>query len=266
MTGSFSPYIYIVLPIVGALILGVTILALLRRRSRAAMYLQDPLFDGPTRSFYSLLDVAVRDHFNLFRNIPVSELLRSSGTVSPLPGSIRDAAFDLVLCDRRKMLPKCAIVLVDRKNPREKQTACLREYCDKVGLTMLVYEMGGMLDVTRLRQDVMQATEVEMSPDNWAIAGEGQKEAETDELLQTAAVSNTVLDTAPEQPLSEQDAALNETDETPSLSEEERHICRKCGAAMQLRTISKGSHAGQQAWVCETFPACRHATLLETVG
>lgn len=235
-------YIYplIIMAAFGAL--GGLLLLLLRKRSQRAMYLQDPLFDGPSRSIYGLLDVAVREHFSLFRNVAVAEVIRSSGMVSPLPRKIRGDSFDLLLCDRKKMLPKCAIVLVNKGANLEKETARLREFCDKVELPLLVYETGGFFDVTSLRRDVYQATGL-------------------NDVLGTCAIVSDVRGHAFHEEESEKPHASE-----PEQDHNDEYKCKKCGSHMVVRTISKGKHAGHRARVCETFPACRHAVLLEELA
>ena len=238
--------------VVGTLVMVLLIYFLLRSRALKTLYLQDPLFDGPTRSFYGLLDVAVREHFNLFRNIRVDSVVRSSGAVSPLPGKIRHASFDILLCDRRKMMPKCGIVLVDKGDAASKESKLLREFCDRVNLPLLVYETSGILDVSRLRRDVYQAT------------GFGEK-------LGTDAVLGGSRGTGLEQPAIEEPEAANEEEQVTSESipveasdgRGSERLCSKCGAGMAQRTITKGQYVGQQAWVCEKFPDCRHAVLIK---
>ena len=214
---------------------------ILRRRSMATLYLKDPLFDGASRSFYGLVDVAVRDHFSLFRNIPVDEVIRHSGAVSPLSGKIRNGCFDLLLCDRRKMLPRCAIVLLEKGAQQTKETQLLRSYCDRVKLPFLVYETGGFFDVGRLRNDIYQATGL-------------------NNLLGTCAVLGDSRDSDGDEP--------SPAETLPEATEIKRdiHVCKKCGSEMILRTISKGKHAGCKAMVCETFPDCRYAVLSEAIA
>ena len=242
-TGSFS--IYLIPVFLLAAIGGIAglIYFVLRRRALTTLYLKDPLFDGPSRSFFGLLDVAVRDHFSLFRNVSVNDVICHSGIASPLPGKIRSNSFDLLLCDRRKMLPRCGIVLVERNNPREKETQLLRSFCDRVGLPLLVYETGGMFDVSRLRNDVYQATGL-------------------NEVLGTCGVLSDAR--GPENEEHDVDESDHQASESGEQTEHE-HRCKKCGASMVERTIAKGQHAGSKALVCETYPSCRYAILSKEV-
>ncbi|WP_281645733.1 DUF2726 domain-containing protein [Parendozoicomonas sp. Alg238-R29] len=244
--GALPFYVYPLLLIGGLCIFGLLIHYLLRKRSQSNMYLQNPLFDGPSRSIYGLLDVAVREHFNLFRNVDIADVIRSSGMVSPLPGKVRNRHFDLLLCDRRKMLPKCGIVLVDKGENLEKKTSQLREFCERVELPLLVYETGGFFDVTRLRRDVYQATGLNNVLGTCAVVGDSRG-------------CDDLQDDSQEEESSAVEKFVEQSEESESRS------CKKCGARMVARTISKGRHAGHKALVCETFPTCRHAILMEEV-
>ncbi|MTI11920.1 DUF2726 domain-containing protein [Sansalvadorimonas verongulae] len=223
---------------------------LLRKRSQRSMYLQDPLFDGPSRSIYGLLDVAVREHFILFRNVDIAEVIRSSGMVSPLPGKIRHHSFDLLLCDRKKMLPKCGIVLVEKGSNIERETSTLRDFCDRVGLPLLTYETGGFFDVSSLRRDVYQATGLNDVLGTCAVVSDARGHGTLDN----------------KRGKEEETQELDSHIESPLQQNEPKRDCKKCGSHMVQRTISKGKHAGQKAWVCETFPTCRHAILLEELA
>ena len=149
-------YIY---PLAIFLVAGLVYLSL-RQFARSTIHLKNPLFDNSFRSFYGLLEVAVREHFTLFHNVPVTNALKHSGLINPFPGKIRSRHFDLLLCDRQKMEPKCAIVLVWEEKSDNKEITKLRSYCDKVGLPLLVYEIRGVLDVAQLRNDVYMATDM----------------------------------------------------------------------------------------------------------
>ncbi len=267
MTGSLPFYVIPVLAGLGVIIVVAVIYLLLRSRARNSIYLQDPLFDGSSRSFYGLIDVAVRDHFNLFRNVAITDVVRHSGMVSPLSGSVRHGVFDLLLCDRRKMLPKCAIVLVDRNNPQDKTMSHLRGACDLAGLPLLVYETGRMLDVRRIRQDIYQAAGMHDLLQNCGIVGDARGQG-----YGFDGVEGESHEVAEQHHELEDDH--HEIEDDHHVVEEEHahsadahrcnaHRCKKCGANMELRKIAKGQHAGAMTWVCETFPECRFAVLAD---
>ena len=242
INGSFPVYLYplLLLLIVGTII-GV-IYFILRRRSATTLYLKDPLFDGPSRSFFGLLDVAVREHFSLFRDVAVADVICYSGTISPLPGKLRSASFDLLLCDRRKMLPRCAIVLVEKSNPKEKQTRQLRSFCDKVGLPLLVYETGGMVDVGSLRDDVYLATGIH-------------------ETLEACAVTSNARDSDNETPETPEHMACETASRIPdpasvlqevwirydSAHYHQRQTCRTQGAGLQYLSNLPTCHPDRSA-------------------
>nr|WP_283777718.1 DUF2726 domain-containing protein [Sansalvadorimonas sp. 2012CJ34-2] len=243
---------------------------LLRSRALKTLYLQDPLFDGPVRSFYGLLDVAVREHFNLFRNVGVQAVIRSSGAVSPLPGKLRHSTFDILLCDRRKMMPKCGIVLVEKGDADSREFNQLRKFCDRVSLPLLVYETGGILDVSRLRRDVYQATGLGEKLGSGEVLGDSRGADQASSTAEAVNEEHSEVDSAvahevPQvnlQDSDKEDSVLADDTSKSEKSEQDR-VCSKCGSGMSQRTIAKGQYAGQQAWVCEQFPHCRHAVLIK---
>ncbi|WP_133060595.1 DUF2726 domain-containing protein [Parendozoicomonas haliclonae] len=266
-TGPIPVYFYPLAMLAGVGIIAGIIYWLLRRRAASSLYLKDPLFDGPSRSFYGLLDVAAREHFSLFRNVPVDTVICHSGAVSPLPGKVRNASFDILLCDRRKMLPKCAIKLVEKKR-QNKQMDELRDYCDRVDLPLLVYEVRGILDVARLRRDVYQAAGMHELLGTCEVVGgarDTMAAANSDVINESRAINDAPIldDTERREPTLS--AEHDEADHVEHDAHEEHHdggqTCRKCGAAMMMRTVSSGKHAGRKALVCETFPTCRYAVL-----
>lgn len=153
-------YIRPVAVVVGIFLAAVLIYFSLRQFVRSTIHLKDPLFDHSFRSFYGLMEVAVREHFKLFHNVPVTHVLQYSGLVNPFPRKLRKRHFDLLLCDPQKMEPKCAIVLIWEEQNSHKEITKLRRYCDKARLPLLVYEIRGMLDVAKLREDVFMATDM----------------------------------------------------------------------------------------------------------
>ena len=46
-------------------------------------------------------------------------------------------------------------------------------------------------------------------------------------------------------------------DEDVAIAQEAAPLCLKCSGAMVLRTVRKGSAAGQKFWGCADYPACR---------
>ena len=257
---SLPTSLYPVLLVVGVGGIAGLIYFILRRRALTTLYLKDPLFDGPARSFYGLLDVAVREHFSLFRDVSIGDVIRHSGTVSPLPDKLRKDGFDLLLCDRRKMLPRCGIVLVEKHNPRVKETEVLRTFCDKVGLPLLVYQIGGFFDVVRLRNDIYQATGMNDLLGSCAVLSDARgqgDEQDTDEEFENESVEKTLPN--------DHEPAHESAQDLVQEHDADNEPCRKCGSSMVLRTISKGKHSGRKALVCETFPACRYAVLSQEV-
>ena len=50
--------------------------------------------------------------------------------------------------------------------------------------------------------------------------------------------------------------------ETSSVSA--KPSCPKCHKIMELTVIKKGAHAGQECWICSTYPNCKGARLLSS--
>ncbi|AMO55342.1 topoisomerase-associated Zn-finger domain protein [Endozoicomonas montiporae CL-33] len=96
-----------------------------------------------------------------------------------------------------------------------------RKLCQSAGLTLLEYDIKPYRDVPSLRKEVLGAC--------------GIDEFELPEVQ-------------PQEPEQEPDA-----DSSPD--------CPKCQSSMVLKTINKGSHAGEDCWVCSQYPDCKGARL-----
>ena len=121
-------------------------------------FLKKSLLGGAQRSFYGLLDIAVREHFYLLRNIPLGDVIHSSSLFSPVPLRMRRRKLHWLLCDRRDMVPRCAIILVAKGGGANRSIERLREMCDRAALPILVYEVNRMANAVNLRRDVYQLT------------------------------------------------------------------------------------------------------------
>ena len=221
------PYIAIVVCI--ALLATLTVAIVSRIRRDTGVHIRKPFFDGSERSFYGLLDVAVREHFCLFRNPALGEVLFTDEQQRPMSARFRKARFDILLCERRSLAPRCAILLADRSTKKgRRRIDQMRGWFDKAGLPLLVYETGGLLDVRTLRDDVYIATGIEHGNQGSEVIG-------------SASVRKAVSE-QPKRP--------------------ETRVCGKCGGGMARHTLKQGKHAGREAWICSSYPECRTAVMI----
>ncbi|MCK5892849.1 MAG: DUF2726 domain-containing protein, partial [Endozoicomonadaceae bacterium] len=133
-----------------------------RLRKDTGVHIRKPLYDSAGRSFYSLMDMAVGEHFSLFTDLPLGEVLFTDEYQRPIPAWLLDAQFDMLLCGRRSLTPRCAILVADHSIKKgRRRIDQMRAWFDKAGLPLLVYEAGSLLDVRTLREDVYIAVGVE---------------------------------------------------------------------------------------------------------
>lgn len=53
-------------------------------------------------------------------------------------------------------------------------------------------------------------------------------------------------------------SSANEVAAASTQASVEERICPRCGGRLILRTASKGDHAGEKFWGCESYPKCRY--------
>ncbi len=220
-------YPLILLAVISVLVL--LIYLIFRRRGAVSMHLRASLLNGSYRSFYGLLEMAVHKHFSLFHNVPVSHVIQHRGPVSPLPAKLRNGFIDLLLCEKGTLIPKCAIILIEPgcRKKRDKEIKQLRHFCDRLHLSLLVYEARGTFEFAKLQQDVYQSTGMA------ELLG-------TDGIISGARPSE--------------------------VKESGGQRCEKCGSAMVSKMIQRGRRAGQQALVCGAHPVCRYVISPDSPG
>ncbi len=201
------------------------------KRGRLNVECRDPLFNKDTRAFHGQLDIAVRSHLNIFPAMPVHDVFtaRRLSPAGSLLSSFKHSRFDYVLCHRREMSVLCVINLVPygKSNDSRKQKR-LRELCDAAGLTLLEFDIKPYRDVPSLRNIVFGA------------CGIDEFDSKNEEVFIRQG-SETARD---------------------ERSESEVQECPKCGNNMKLTTIKKGERAGQECWVCCSYPECKGARLV----
>ena len=202
------------------------------RKSPLNISCREPLFSPESRSFLGQLDIAVRSHLNIFPSLPVTDVLEADRFTKGNLALQRVARqrFDYVLCHRREMDVLCVIKLLPYgENSDSSEMNALREVCEAAGLTLLEYDMKPYRNVLELRKVVFSACGI----DELEAREHGLVEAQKEE---------SALE------------SFMETDDCPE--------CPKCSSAMKLTTIKKGARAGQECWICSTYPNCKGAKLL----
>ena len=227
---NLSSTVLIVLVSLITVLLG--ILAWLRK-SPLEIQCRDPLFNPESRSFLGQLDIAVRSHLSIFPSLPVTDVLQadrfSKGKLTL--NRVSKQRFDYVLCHPRNMEVLCVVKLLPYgKSSDSKEMNALREVCEAADLTLLEYEMKPYRDVLELRKVVFSACGIDEleAQEHGLIEAQKESEQPTEEML--------------------------EANDGPE--------CPKCSGNMKLTTIKKGARAGQQCWICTTYPNCKGAKLL----
>lgn len=210
-----------VLIILAVLILALLLLLVWLKRAPLNLQLREPLFEVDNRAFLGQLDIAVRSHFNVFPSLPVTDLLKAG----------RFSRGTLAL--NRLASERFDYVLCHRREMDIRCVVKLLPYGAKQNDRQLRF----------LREACLSAgltmLEYEMKP--YRDVAE----------LRRVVFSACGID---EMEYSDQDAFLDQPgSEKPS--------CPKCNGIMELTTIKKGTHAGQDCWICSTYPTCKGTRL-----
>ncbi|MET4693301.1 DUF2726 domain-containing protein [Endozoicomonas lisbonensis] len=214
---------------VGFIVLALIVVLWLRLRP-AQLECKEPLFNPEFRAFLGQLDIAVRSHLIIFPAMPVSDVLKGKGGGKALLRKFRNERFDFVVCHRRNMDVLCVIKLGGNNASNEKY----RTLCQSAGLTLLEYDIKPYRDVPSLRQEVLGACGI----DEFELPS-----------------------TQPSEQPNEQPGEQLQEEETGTSP-----FCPKCQYPMVLKTINKGSHTGEECWVCSQYPDCKGAKLKKHSG
>lgn len=207
-----------------------------------------PLLEPDARAFLGQLDIAVRSYLAIFPSLPIRDILKT-GRFSRSAAILRIAGiqqFDFVLYHRREMEVRCVIKLIpygSSHNSRAIQT--LRRLCEAAELPLLEYEMKPYRDVPQLRRTVLATCgieELEIPDDEM----QGSRKVVSELTIEDAVLPKA---TGTQQPDYANDDPVQEAEET----------CPKCHSAMTLKPLKKGPYAGQNCWVCNTYPQCKGA-------
>ncbi|WP_419533119.1 DUF2726 domain-containing protein [Endozoicomonas sp.] len=188
------------------------------------------IFEQNKRAFFGQLDIAVRSHLMVLPSLPVGDVLKSKkfSRTAMVLNVKKNRRFDFVLYHRRKMEVCCVINLIPyNKKSGSKEFKLLRQLCEAADLPLLEYSMKPWRDVTELRRTVLATCGFEE---------DGTPEYELPSPREAIAEVETIVD--PE--------------------------CPKCHSTMKLRTLTKGPQAGQECWVCSTYPSCKGARMVHS--
>ncbi len=193
------------------------------RNNPPAIAVKPTPLDADHRAFFGLLEIAVRDHLTIMPSMPVADVLEPKGWGQKwLLKKIRSRQVDYILCDRRSLEIKAAVLLESKSPSRsdKKISQLMHSIFDSADLPLLEYRFKPCFDVPTLRREILSAANLH------------------DTLLFENSVQNNLEAQKPDTP-----------------------DCPKCGKEMQQRRINKGEHAGELCWVCVTYPDCKGARL-----
>ena len=218
----------------------VTAVALLRRVSRrqdgsldwrAAVELpyerNSVLLSAAERSFLGVLEQALGEGYRVCPKVRVADAI---SVRRPLPrgewqrafNRISSKHFDFILCRSTDLEIACAVELDDsthQRHARQDRDMFLGEVCSVSSLPLLRFPAKVAYTVSDIRERLAAYTDSQQ-----------RRSAEGDHSL---------------------------ADEDVAIAQEAPPLCPKCSGAMVLRTVRKGSAAGQKFWGCADYPACR---------
>lgn len=210
-----------VLVILAVLILALLLLLIWLKRTPLNLQLREPLFEADKRAFLGQLDIAVRSHLSIFPSLPVTDLLQSSG------------------------FSRGKIALNRLSHHRFDFVLCHRREMD-IRCVVKLLPYGEKQDNKELRvlREACQSADLIM------LEYEMKPYRDVAELRQVvfSACGIDEMEYSALDAISEQAAVTK-----PS--------CPKCHSIMELTAIKKGAHAGQECWICSTYPNCKGARL-----
>ena len=221
-------------------VIGVTAVALWRRVFRkeagsldgpAAVELpyerNSVLLSAAERSFLGVLEQALGEGYRVCPKVRVADAI---SVRRPLPrgewqrafNRISSKHFDFILCRSTDLEIACAVELDDsthQRHDRQDRDMFLGEVCSVSSLPLLRFPAKEAYTVSDIRERLAAYTESQQ-----------RRSTEGDHSL---------------------------ADEDVAIAQEAAPQCPKCSGAMVLRTVRKGSAAGQKFWGCADYPACR---------
>lgn len=207
-------------------LIALVFLTLRRNKSRtedSSYEIKRQLFTPAERSFYGVLNQAVRDDAVVFGKVRVADVL------SPSKGLGRSAwqrafnrisakHFDYVICSPDTLSVLSVIELDDKSHSqgqRFERDRLINDACAAARLTLHRFNARATYNIQEIREAVFPPI----------FDAENQGKADTNEK------------------------------EPP---EEEKQLCPRCSAPLVLRVAEKGKHKGKEFLGCSEFPKCRY--------
>ena len=185
------------------------------------------LLSAAERSFLGVLEQALGEGYRVCPKVRVADAISvrrpfHRGEWQRAFNRISSKHFDFILCRSTDLKIACAVELDDsthQRNDRQERDMFLGDVCSVSSLPLLRFPAKGAYTVSDIRERLAPYTESQQ-----------RRSAEGDHSL------------------AEEDVAI---------AQEGAPLCPKCSDTMVLRTVRKGSTAGQKFWGCADYPACR---------
>ena len=184
------------------------------------------LLSAAERSFLGVLEQALGEGYRVCPKVRVADESRSADRFLAVSGSGPQShlfqGFDFILCRSTDLEIACAVELDDsthQRHARQDRDMFLGEVCSVSSLPLLRFPAKEAYTVSDIRERLAACTESQQ-----------RRSTEGDHSL---------------------------ADEDVAIAQEAAPQCPKCSGAMVLRTVRKGSAAGQKFWGCADYPACR---------
>ena len=185
------------------------------------------LLSAAERSFLGVLEQALGAGYRVCPKVRVADAI---SVCRPLPrgewqrafNRISSKHFDFILCRSTDLEIACAVELDDsthQRHDRQDRDMFLGEVCSVSSLPLLRFPAKEAYTVSDIRERLAACTE-------------SQQRRSTE-------------------------GGHSLADEDVAIAQEAAPQCPKCSGAMVLRTVRKGSAAGQKFWGCADYPACR---------
>ena len=185
------------------------------------------LLSAAERSFLGVLEQALGEGYRVCPKVRVADAISvrrklPRGEWQRAFNRISSKHFDFVLCRSTDLEIACAVGLDDsthQRNDRQERDMFLGEVCSVSSLPLLRFPAKDAYTVSDIPERLAAYT-----------VSQQRRSTEGDYLL---------------------------ADEDVAIAQEAAPLCPKCSGAMVLRTVRKGSAAGQKFWGCGDYPACR---------
>ncbi len=101
---------------------------------------KDALFDHVTQSFLKALDQVLDDHYRVFVNVPVKEIVKEVGEAK-LPAPALEKLVSIVICKKINLSLVCGILLHDKSPRARHQSWLLDSVFTQIGRPLLSFPL-----------------------------------------------------------------------------------------------------------------------------